>query len=137
MVQSFLCLKYGVHLPQLQYLLHLLGGPVLFDSDHVSPDGALRFLVRSPDGDITMGFDGYPWHTHADVLAALSSVSPEDAAKRFVADLISNKLTFAVATVSGTVRDIWITDDLTNDLRRCPPEETIEFRLWDGAKIHP
>src|SRR5262245_24910234 len=54
MVQSFLCLKYGVHLPQLQYLLHLLGGPVLFDSDHVSPDGALRFLVRSPDGDITM-----------------------------------------------------------------------------------
>jgi hypothetical protein len=137
MVRSFLYLKYGVHLPQLQYLLHLSGGLDLLDSDHVSPDGALRFLVRSADGDITIGFDGYPWHTHGDVLAALSSVRPEDAAKRFVADLISNKLIIAVATVTGTVRDVWITDDLTNDLRRCPPEETIEFRLWDGTKIHP
>jgi hypothetical protein len=41
----------------------------MIDSDRVSPDGALRFLVRSPDGDITLGFAGYPWHTHGDVLA--------------------------------------------------------------------
>lgn len=71
------------------------------------------------------------------MLAARSSVSPEDATKRFVADLISNKLIIAVAKVSGTIRDIWITDDPANDLRYCPPEETIEFRLWDGTKIHP
>jgi hypothetical protein len=109
----------------------------MVESDHVSPDGALRFLVRSPDGDITMGFDGYPWHTHGDVLAALSSVSPEDAAKRFVVDLISNKLVIAVSKVSGTICDIWITDDLANDLRHCLPEETVEFRLWDGTKIDP
>jgi hypothetical protein len=109
----------------------------MIDSDHVSPDGALRFLVRSPDGDITMGFDGYPWHTHGDLLADLPSMSPEDAAKRFVSDLISNKLIIAVAKVSGTVRNVWITDDPADDLRHCPPEETIEFRLWDGTKIHP
>jgi hypothetical protein len=109
----------------------------MVDSDHISPDGALRFLVRSPDGDITMGFDGYSWHTHGDVLAALSSASPEDAANRFVVDLISNALIIAVAKVSGTVRDIWITDDPADDLRHCLPEETIEFRLWDGTKIRP
>jgi hypothetical protein len=109
----------------------------MIDADHVSPDGALRFLVRSPDDDITMGFDGCPWHTHGDVLAALPSLSPEDAANRLVADLTSNKLIVAVLKVSGTVRDIWITDDLVRDLRHCLPEETIEFRLWDGTKIRP
>ena len=109
----------------------------MIDRDHVSADGALRFLVRSPDGDITMGFDGFAWHTHGDVLAARSSVSPEEAAKRFVGDLVSNKLTIAMAKVSGTVRDIWITDDLANDLRHCLPEETVEFRLWDGTRINP
>jgi hypothetical protein len=109
----------------------------MIDSDYVSPDGALRFLVRSPDGDITLGFDGSPAHTHGDVLAALSSESPEDAAKRYVSDLISNKLIIAVSKVSGIVRDIWITDDPADDLRYCQPEESIEFRLWDGTKIHP
>jgi hypothetical protein len=111
----------------------------MIDSDHVSPDGTLCFLVRSSDGDITMGFDGCSWHVHGDMLAAVagSSLSPEDAAKRFLADLISNKLIIAVAKVSGAIRDIWITDDLGKDVRYCPPEETIEFRLWDGTEIQP
>jgi hypothetical protein len=109
----------------------------MIDGDHVSHDGALRFPVRSPEGDIALGFDGCAWHTHGDVLAALFAVSPEDAARRFAADLVSNRLIIAMATVSGTVRDIWITDDLANDLRHCLPEETIGFRLWDGTKIHP
>jgi hypothetical protein len=108
---------------------------VFIERDHVSPDGAFRFLVRMPDGDITMGFDGFAWHTHGDILAACSWGSPEDAAERFVADLISNKLTIAVARVSGAIRDIWITDDPTANLRHCPSDEVIDFRLWDGTKV--
>lgn len=107
----------------------------MIERDHVSPDGALRFLVRVPDGDITMGFDGFPWHTHGDILAATSSGSPEDAAERFVTDLISNKLIIAVSIASGMIRDIWITDAPADNLRYCPAEEIINFRYWDGTKV--
>jgi hypothetical protein len=30
-----------------------------------SPDGLLRFLVvQDDDGDVSLGFDEYAWHTH-------------------------------------------------------------------------
>ena len=109
----------------------------MIDSDHISPDGALRFLVRSPDGDITMGFDGFGWHTHGDLLAAMPSESPEKAAEHFVAMLTAGELIIAISKVSGTTRDIWITADPAADLRYCPAAETLEFRLWDGTKILP
>lgn len=105
------------------------------DSDHVSPDGELRFLVRSPDGDITMGFDGFSWHTHGDILAALSSGTPEEAARRFVADLLSNRLIIALSKADGRVRDVWITDDPAEALRSCQGGETIAFRLWNGMPV--
>lgn len=107
------------------------------DMSLVSPDGSLRFLVRSPDGDITMGFEGYPWHTHGDLLLDLSQRDPEAAAAQFVADLVAGRLLIAVASVSGDIRDIWITADPLADLRYCPTEELIEFRLWDGTPISP
>ena len=38
--------------------------------EHISPDGRLRFLIAAdPDGDLALGFDGFPWHTHADTLS--------------------------------------------------------------------
>ena len=107
------------------------------DIDLVSPDGLLRFVIRSPDDDITLGFEGYPWHTHGDLLAGPSKQDPEAAAEQFVADLIAGNLLIAVARVSGRTRDIWITADPLADLRYCPPEELIEFRLWDGTTISP
>jgi hypothetical protein len=124
----------------------------MVESDYTSPDGTLRFLVRSANSDISMGFEGFPWHTHGDVLAAVSvglpvssfwsSCSPESAAEsiaknveQFVADLLAGKLIIAVRRASGAIQDVWITDDLTNDLRFCPPEETIEFRRWDGSSV--
>jgi hypothetical protein len=105
--------------------------------DYVSPDGTLCFLVRAPEGDLTMGFDGCPSHTHGDILAVLGETgeTPEEATKRYVHDLISSKLIIAVATVQGKIRDIWITDDPLDNLRYCPPDETIVFRLWDGTVL--
>ncbi len=32
-------------------------------SEHVSPNGALTFIVQREPGDITLGFEGTPWHT--------------------------------------------------------------------------
>jgi hypothetical protein len=105
------------------------------DNDHVSPDGELRFLVRSSDDDITMCFDGCPWHTHGDMLAVPSSETPEQAAQRFVVDLLSNKLIIAVSKVGGRVLDVWITDDPAGDLRFSLVGEVITFRLWDGTRV--
>ena len=107
----------------------------MMDSDHTTPDGTLHFLVRSPDGDRTMGFDGFAWHTHGDILAALSTGTPEEATERFITDLITGKLIIAVAKTSGVTRDVWITDDPVGHLRYCPPEETIEFHRWDGTRV--
>ena len=48
--------------------------------EHRTPDGRFRFIVeRSDDGDFSLGFDGYPAHTHGDILAELSGLSIEAA----------------------------------------------------------
>jgi hypothetical protein len=105
--------------------------------EYISPDGTLRFVVIATDGDLTMGFDGYPSHTHGGILAELaaSPETPEEATKRYVRDLISNRLIIAIATVQGEIRDIWITDDPASNLRYCPLDETIVFRRWDGTML--
>ena len=37
---------------------------------HVSPDGTLILLaVWDEEGEVTIGFEGFPWHTHGDILA--------------------------------------------------------------------
>ena len=107
----------------------------MIERDFVSPDGALRFLVRVPDGDITLGFDGALSHTHGDILASLSGGIPDDATARYVNDLLSSRLIIATSTVAGKIRDIWITDSPAETLRCCPSDETITFRLWDGTKV--
>jgi hypothetical protein len=108
----------------------------MIERDYVSPDGLLRLLVRVPDGDITMGFDGFPSHTHGDILAALFGGSPEEAAERFIADIIANKSIIAIMSVSGVVRDVWITDAPEDNLRRCLADETVDFRYWDGSRVN-
>ena len=124
----------------------------MVDCEYTSPDGTLRFLVQSADGDVTMGFEGFAWHTHGDVLAAVSagqtvasfwsSRTPESAAEsiarhveHFVADLLAGKLIIAVSKILGSIQDVWITDNPASDLRHCPPEEAIEFRRWDGTSV--
>ena len=37
---------------------------------YTSPDKSMVLLVDSTAGDWTIGFDGYPWHTHGDILDA-------------------------------------------------------------------
>jgi hypothetical protein len=108
--------------------------------EHVSPDGRLKFLVTCPDGDWTIGFDGFPWHTHGSILADLSGQDEIAAVERFVADLIGSVSVIALKRVSGAVIDVWITDDpagaVSNSKRYGPADETIEFRFWNGTALN-
>lgn len=101
---------------------------------HVSPDGLLTFVVVADEGgDVALGFEGYPWHTHADILAALSGTVPEVAVERFVAALLGNKAVIAVATVAGRIEDVWVSDDPLKADPHKPSDEAIELRSWDGT----
>lgn len=101
---------------------------------HVSPDGCLKFIVtRAPDGDLTLGFEGFAWHTHADILASIAGLHESVAVERFVSDLLTNRLIIAVATTLDGVRDVWITDDPASEFKYKPNTETLHFRLWNGA----
>ena len=102
--------------------------------EFVSPDGVLRFQVRSSSSDIYLGFEGFPWHTHGDLLVQ-SSESSTVAAHRFVAMLVEGELTVAVLRVGGTIQNIWITDDPRSDVRYSQPDDHIEFRRWNGTKV--
>ncbi len=100
---------------------------------HVSPDGLLKFIVwRRDDGDISLGFDGHDWHTHADLLASLSGLNESTAVRQFVDDVLSGRSIIAIARVGNVIRDIWVTDDSPPDKYK-PDDETIKFRYWDGS----
>lgn len=109
--------------------------------EFVSPDGSLRLIVdEADDGDIAIGFDAYPWHTHGDILAEMSGVKNiAEAIERFIADIIEGRLTIVFQKRSGLVIDAWPTDDpaaaLLGYQRYGFADETMEFRVWDGTSV--
>ena len=51
--------------------------------EHASADGLLTLAVESlKDGDVAIGFRGYPWHTHADILASISAMNETDSVRQ-------------------------------------------------------
>jgi hypothetical protein len=105
--------------------------------EHRTPDGLLRLLVgRTEDGDFCLGFDGFQWHTHGDILSSLSGLPLELAMRRFIDELVSGHSVIAIARVSGEIKDVWVTDDLEEDRddKYRPDDETLEFRYWDGRQ---
>jgi hypothetical protein len=99
---------------------------------HRTPDGAFRFVVlEAPDGDISLGFEGYPAHAHGDILASLSGLPIQAAIRRYVDALVNGTAIIAVARVGGRIRDVWVTDEPAPSKYE-PDDETIEFRYWDG-----
>ncbi|WP_316175354.1 MULTISPECIES: hypothetical protein [unclassified Bradyrhizobium] len=109
--------------------------------EYVSPDGQLKSLVTCPDGDWTLGFDGCPTHTHGSILAGLSGIDEVTAVERYLADLIGNLSVINIIRISGVLSDAWITDDPAEEVlswqKYGAPDETVEFRLWNGTAVQP
>ena len=101
---------------------------------YTSSNEMLRFPVtRSDDGDVTLGFDGFPWHTHADLLVGWCGPSEEAAVHRFLGDLLHNRLVIAVVRRDRKIVDIRVTDDPKSALQWARADETLEFRYWVGS----
>lgn len=100
--------------------------------EHRTPDGLLTFKVgREPDGDVCLGFEGYDWHTHADILSSLSGTPEDVSVRKFVDALINNEAIIAIARVENKIRDVWVADKPIPDKYK-PENETIVFRFWNG-----
>jgi len=106
-------------------------------SEYVSPDNQLRFVVDEDEQDVSLGFEGFPWHTHADVLASTFGTSEELAVNRFVSDLLNDRCIIVVSRIGRTIRDVWITADPQSDLRYKSDDEVLEFRYWSGGQWKP
>src|SRR5262245_51147927 len=103
--------------------------------EHQTPDGLYRFVVeRSQDGDLSLGFHGFPSHTHGDILAGLSGLTVEAAVRNYVETLLSGGSFIGIARVGDKIRDVWVTDNPHPDKYK-PEDETIEFRYWDGRPV--
>ncbi len=106
-------------------------------SEYLSPDRQFRFVVCHEEQDISLGFEGFQWHTHADVLASEFGTSEELAVNRFVRDLLSDRSILVVSRIGDTIRDVWITADPQSDLRYKSDDEVLEFRYWSGGQWKP
>ena len=102
--------------------------------EYISPDNRLRLVVDYDEKDVSLGFEGFPWHTHASVLASEFGTSEELAVERFVRDLLSDRSIVAVSRIGGTIRDVWITADPQSDVRYKSEDESLEIRYWSGAQ---
>jgi len=102
--------------------------------EHISPDGLLRFrVVLGEDGDISLGFARFPWHTHADILAALTGLPEPEAVRRYVDDLIGGASVVTLWSVAGELSDIWMSENPERDAHYSQDGESIELRFWDGS----
>lgn len=106
---------------------------------HISPDGLLRLIVdRAEDGDWTIGFAGFAWHTHGDMLIHEYGGTPDTAVRAFVDAVISSQRVIVISRLHGKICNVWVTDDPAYDeMKYADPDETIEKRDWSGQPAAP
>lgn len=102
-----------------------------------TPDGSLTLLVVREDGDITIGFEGLPWHTHADIIASLrGEEDKEQALREYLDDLFHDRLPIILMTKGGTISEPYVPEfpDEPIDTKYFEPDESYEVRFWSGSK---
>lgn len=98
---------------------------------HTSPDDLFTLIVDVTESDWTIGFSGYSWHTHGDILSAWGcDGSPSDAMRTFVDEIIGSKRPFLVYREDGAISDVAVQSDYDDPAS----EENVEVRLWNGNK---
>ena len=101
--------------------------------NYTSPDGRLTFTVARREDGVALGFEGFAWDTHADVLIGPFGPSEDIAVEQYVGALLANKLLIAVVRDERETLDVFVTRDPETDLRYKPADERLEFRYWDGS----
>ncbi len=105
---------------------------------HCSPDGLLALtVVDDSEREQTVRFHGFDWHTDASTLAELTGLSPEEAVRGFVDDVLHDRSLIAVLTIDGEVDDVWVTDSPESDLQFMLDGEQLQFRYWSGRSYAP
>jgi len=106
--------------------------------EYISPDGVLKLVFVRDDDDSTVGFDGYPWHTHGDVIAGElqllgdPAVPAQTAAANFVRDILEGRVPISVVRVNGRITDVSARYLPEKEDPYRPANETLEVRNWDG-----
>ena len=108
--------------------------PPMDSQRHMSPDGELCLVVEIVDDDSMVGFEGYSWHTHGDILASLCGLDAEAAIEEFIEAIKKGERVISVLSKGENVVDIWISDDPQSETAF--PGETIRFRLWNGQQVN-
>jgi hypothetical protein len=93
-------------------------------------------VFREDDGDISLGFDGFGWHTHADLLASLFETDEQEAIARFVDNLVNDRSVIVQHFVNGIVSDTWITDDPVSEGTDLIDGEQYHLRFWSGRPFN-
>src|SRR5690242_9566745 len=100
---------------------------------HVSPDGLLQLTMEGDGDDLILGFNGFAWTTSSEFLASEWRIPTEAAVAHFVEELVGNRAIIAVASVGTAIRDVWVTNCPSAELKFKRHEEAISFRFWDGS----
>lgn len=109
--------------------------------EHISPDGRLRLLVTREADDLTLGFHGFPWHTHGDVLAAefafrgQSGLTPVEAVGQLISDVTACRVPLSFVYTDGQLTDVVVNYEYTEPDAYQPANEHTEHRMWDGRHL--
>jgi hypothetical protein len=111
------------------------------DEIHVSPDGALTLNVFCGD-EAWIGFQGFPWHVHGDLL----DDDPPAVIARIAKGVREDRIMLELRWRGGVLEDvIGLVDgfgdpieDVADHLARAEkyklPDERIELRTWSGKR---
>lgn len=75
---------------------------------HTSPDGLLQQIVdHADDGDWSVGFENFAWHTHGDILTSEYGGTPESAVRACVNDIIAYRRVIVISRLDGQMWNVW------------------------------
>ena len=111
--------------------------PEVVCEQHKSPDGELELIVLYADGDIVVGFPGFPWHTHPTVIAGEYGFDVSVAVRRFVDAIVQDRLLIVVQKKKGKAVDVWVTERPPPPDRWAEPDEERVLRYWSKPFEEP
>lgn len=100
------------------------------------PGTSLRLLVARGEDGYFIGFEGYEWHTHGDLLVEKDETE-EEAVGNFLQEIVLGKRPIVIDKKGGTIRDVSVdlpfdspnhTDPADNPYLEA--DESVEVRRW-------